>query len=128
MVINHPYIHIQSSQNLSVLSDMTSKILADFAKDWHKIGICNRKLMRTDIFSTRTTKPIFNFVNPACIFCTWCIQALNSDDEWIKQAFKQWNKWIHFLPSFRFNVCIPVHAKTHYFKISLLSSVNTGIS
>ena len=30
---------IQSSRNVSVLSDMTSKIWADFAKDWHKIGI-----------------------------------------------------------------------------------------
>ena len=29
----------QSSRNVSVLSDMTSKIWADFAKDWHKIGI-----------------------------------------------------------------------------------------
>jgi trehalose/maltose hydrolase-like predicted phosphorylase len=26
----------QSSRNSSVLSDMTSKILADIAKDWHK--------------------------------------------------------------------------------------------
>ena len=29
----------QSSWNVSVLSDMTSKIWADFAKYWHKIGI-----------------------------------------------------------------------------------------
>ena len=29
----------QSSRNVSVLSDMTSKIWADFAKDWRKIGI-----------------------------------------------------------------------------------------
>ena len=29
----------QSSWNSSVLSEMTSKIWADFAKDWHKIGI-----------------------------------------------------------------------------------------
>ena len=29
----------QSSRNVSVLSDMTSKIWADFDKDWHKIGI-----------------------------------------------------------------------------------------
>jgi hypothetical protein len=28
-----------SSRNVSVLSEMTSKIWADFAKDWHKIGI-----------------------------------------------------------------------------------------
>jgi hypothetical protein len=28
----------QSSRNSSVLSDMTSKIWADFAKDWYKIG------------------------------------------------------------------------------------------
>jgi hypothetical protein len=48
----------QSSGNVSVLSDMTSKIWADFAKDWHKIGI-----LRTDIFFTRTTKPICNFAN-----------------------------------------------------------------
>jgi hypothetical protein len=34
---------------LSVLSDMTSKIWANVDKDRHKIGICNRKLMRTDI-------------------------------------------------------------------------------
>ena len=32
-------VTIQSSRNVSVLSDMTSKIWADFAKDWHKIGI-----------------------------------------------------------------------------------------
>jgi hypothetical protein len=29
----------QSSRNVSFLSDMTSKIWADFVKDWHKIGI-----------------------------------------------------------------------------------------
>ena len=29
---------------------------------------CNRKLMRTDIFFTRTTKPICNFVNPVLVY------------------------------------------------------------
>jgi hypothetical protein len=28
-----------AKRNVSVLSDLTSKIWADFAKDWHKIGI-----------------------------------------------------------------------------------------
>jgi hypothetical protein len=32
-------IHTQRLWKLSVLSDMTSKIWADFAKDSHKIGI-----------------------------------------------------------------------------------------
>jgi len=34
-----PTCRDQSSQNSSVLSDMTSKIWVDFAEDWHKIGI-----------------------------------------------------------------------------------------
>jgi hypothetical protein len=29
-----------------------------------RLVFCNRKLMRTDIFCTRTTKPICNFMNP----------------------------------------------------------------
>jgi hypothetical protein len=33
-----------SSQNSSVLSDMTSKVWSDFAKDWHKIGILKKKI------------------------------------------------------------------------------------
>ena len=31
-----------------------------------RLVFCNRKLMRTDIFFTRTTKPICNFKNSAC--------------------------------------------------------------
>jgi len=42
---------------LSVLSVMTSK------RTDTRLVFCNRKLMRTDIFFTRTNKPIFNFVN-----------------------------------------------------------------
>ena len=61
-------MHKQSSRNSSVLSDMTNKIFASFAKDWHKIGILHYKLMRTDIFITRTTKPICNLVNPGDIW------------------------------------------------------------
>ena len=57
-------IYWQNSRNLSVLSDMTSKIWADFAKDDTRLVFCNGKLMRTDIFFTRTTKPICNFMNP----------------------------------------------------------------
>ena len=45
----------QSSRNVSVLSDMTSKRTG--------LVFCNRKLMRTDIFFTRTTKLICNFAN-----------------------------------------------------------------
>jgi hypothetical protein len=29
-----------------------------------RLVFCNRKLMRADIFFTRTIKPIYNFVNP----------------------------------------------------------------
>jgi hypothetical protein len=36
---SHGLLLSQSLQNSSVLSDMTNKILANFAKDWHKIGI-----------------------------------------------------------------------------------------
>ena len=30
---------VSESQNMSFLSDMTSQIWGNFAKDWHKIGI-----------------------------------------------------------------------------------------
>ena len=69
------YPLFQSSWNMSVLSDMTFKIWADLAKNHHKIGFCNRKLMRTDIFFTRTTKPICNFVNPVILFLNLLILA-----------------------------------------------------
>ena len=39
---------------------------------------CNRKLMRTDILFTRTTKPTCNFVNPA----NWS-SSFRGDDEYI---------------------------------------------
>ena len=42
--IIHIYVDKQSSRNVSVLSDMTSKIWAYFAKDWHKIGILQWKI------------------------------------------------------------------------------------
>jgi len=48
-------VHVQRSPN---------------CQDWHKsirLVFCNRKLIRTDIFFTRTIKPISNFINPACI-------------------------------------------------------------
>jgi hypothetical protein len=51
---------LQSSQNSSVLSDMTKILLRPDIKS----VFCNRKLMKTDIFFTRTTKHICNFVNP----------------------------------------------------------------
>jgi hypothetical protein len=35
-----------------------------------RLVFCNRKLMRTDIFFTRTTKPICNFANPAVFVTT----------------------------------------------------------
>jgi hypothetical protein len=35
------------------------------ARTYTRLVFCNKKLMRTDIFFTRTTKPICNFVNPA---------------------------------------------------------------
>ena len=63
--------------------------IAEFAKcvrhDQQNLGIlprtctrlvfCNKKLMRTDIFFTRTTKPICNFVNPA--ISQGCIMVLS---------------------------------------------------
>ena len=52
----------QSSRNLSVLSDMTRKILL---RTDTRLVYCNRILMRTDIFFTRTSKSISNIVNPA---------------------------------------------------------------
>ena len=61
-------LQMQSSRNSSVLSDITiSKIWEDFAKNCQKLVFCNRKLMSTDIFFSRTTKPICNFVNPGNI-------------------------------------------------------------
>jgi hypothetical protein len=56
-------IYNQSSRNVSVLLDMTSKIWADFAKDWYKIGILQLKINEDWHFFTRTTKPICNFAN-----------------------------------------------------------------
>ena len=47
----------QSSRNVSVLSDMTSK------RTDTRLVFCNRKLMRTDIFFTRANKLICNFAN-----------------------------------------------------------------
>ena len=38
-LLNQPAIMTQTSQNVSVLSDMTNKIWAEFAKDWHKVDI-----------------------------------------------------------------------------------------
>ena len=37
-----------------------------------RLIFCNRKLMRTDIFFTRTTKPICNFANSALLFPLRC--------------------------------------------------------
>jgi hypothetical protein len=44
---------------VSPASDMTSKIWADFAKDNNNLRLmfCNRKLMRTDIFSLGSPNP-----------------------------------------------------------------------
>ena len=55
----------QSSRNSSVLSDVTSKIVQILLRTDRSLVFCNRKLMRTDIIFTRTTKPICHFVNPA---------------------------------------------------------------
>ena len=40
-----------------------------------RLVFCNKKLMRTDIFLTRTTKPICNFVNPGWKFF-YCGQSI----------------------------------------------------
>jgi len=55
-IITDVFLYLsQSSRNLSVLSDMTSKIWADFAM--YRLVFCIRKLIRTNIFSTRINKP-----------------------------------------------------------------------
>jgi hypothetical protein len=52
----------QSSRNVPVLSCQTS-IGQILLRTDTRLVFCNRKLMRTDIFFTRTTKPICNFAN-----------------------------------------------------------------
>ena len=55
----------QRSRNLSVLSDMTSKIFCQILiRTDTRLVFCNRKLMRTDIFLTRTIKTHIEFREP----------------------------------------------------------------
>jgi hypothetical protein len=61
----------QSSRNVPVLSCQTS-IGQILLRTDTRLVFCNRKLMRTDIFFTRTTKPICNFANSAKVTtCGW---------------------------------------------------------
>ena len=54
-------IIMQSSRNSSVLSDMIWNFLQRIET---RLVFCNRKLTQADIFFTRSTKHICNFVNP----------------------------------------------------------------
>jgi hypothetical protein len=60
LLSGNPYPKLKSSQNST---DMSTKFgqKQGLTQDWY---FCIQKLMRTDIFFTRTTKPILKFVNP----------------------------------------------------------------
>jgi hypothetical protein len=80
----------QSSQNSSVLSDMTSKLLTYFTKGWHKIGILHKKINEDWHFFTLTTKHICNFcLSSFCIimsprhFCLVCDESRWCQDKCI---------------------------------------------
>jgi hypothetical protein len=61
-----------------------------------RLVFCNRKLMRTDIFFTRTTKPICNFVNPDSIInnCTetlrYCKNETSFESTWVNIQLGGW--------------------------------------
>ena len=79
-VDTHAQTHISGIQDLqsefngfnqsAIQSTLFKTCVSEFAKFQQNLGrfytrlvFCNRKLMRTDIFFTRTTKPICNFAN-----------------------------------------------------------------
>ena len=68
---------ISLRQSLRNVSDMTNKIWADLLRTDTRLVFCNRKLMRTYIFFTKTTKPICNFVNPVMITYMYMYQQMS---------------------------------------------------
>ena len=54
----------QSSRNCQFCQIWPAKCGQILIRTDTKLVFCNRKLMRTDIFLARTTKPICNFANP----------------------------------------------------------------
>ena len=119
---------------LSVLLDITSKIRTDT-----KLVFYNRKLMRTDIILTRTTKPICNFANSAMIYLhlpvklmsittkisfisiylwNWCQSPLKSD------LFPAMTRWQVYMYSSNFCVIKFISDSQWFSLYALFSSTN----
>jgi hypothetical protein len=69
----------QSSRNCQSCQIWPAKFGQILIRTDTKLVFCNRKLMRTDIFLARTTKPICNFANPDKKTCNHRLQPWATD-------------------------------------------------